>query len=52
MKASDIFEIFGLNIFVDKELTTDKEILKTIERCKRLSDSMRTDMEKRHKKAQ
>jgi hypothetical protein len=52
MRASEIFKIFGLQIFQDKELSSDQEILKTIERCKQLAESMRMDLDERHKKAQ
>lgn len=50
MRVNDIYRIFGLSVFNDKELTTDEDILRVIENCKKLTDSMR--MEDKQKKAQ
>jgi hypothetical protein len=40
MTTGQIMKIFGLSAFNDKELKSDEEILKMIESCKKLSDSM------------
>lgn len=52
MRTSDIMKIFGLKAYNDKILRTDKDILRVIAACKKLSDSTRVDIENRRKKAQ
>lgn len=43
MRANDIYKVFGLSVFNDKVLRTDKDILRVIKNCKKLSDSMRVE---------
>ena len=43
MKLSEIMGIFGITAFSDRELKDEADILRTIEHCKKLGDSMKVD---------